>query len=409
MEKILAAIDVGTYKVCCLIGSLEAEGLKVIGQGVVPSRGLHKGLVVNIDEVRASVRDAVIRAEQMAGLRVEWAFVGITGAHVNSLNTKATVAISRSDRLVTPDALRRVLQLARNVPIPSDKTILHVIPRRYVLDDGIAVANPEGMYAEKLDAEVHLVMAAATSVRNLIRAIHGLGIEIRDLILEPLASAEAVLTEEEKEKGVILADIGGGTTDIVLFREGSIWHSSVLPVGGYQVTRDIFICMNIPFEIAEEMKKKYGDVSPRHEPPPPEEGAFVTNKTPAPSKEFYEILRARVEEILHLIMAEVSVYGDRREIAPAGLVLTGGTSNLRGIDELGREILGIPVRVGRPQNLTGLCEGLEDPAYATSVGLILWGVKHLGEEKWKGKELGRNLKGTLRRFFKALKQFFTGG
>ena len=257
----LTSIDVGTTKICTTIADINDGGsLRIVGVGVVPSKGLHKGLVVNINEAKEAIRDSVRKAEQASGFRVESALVGVTGRHITSLNNRGVVAITRNDRLVRPDDLKRVLQCARSIKVPNDRKLLHIIPRGYTVDGQTGVMNPVGMHGFRLDVETHIITAAVTSIQNLAKCIRGVGIDIDDLILEPLASSEAVLTEDEKRVGVILADIGGGTTDIAIFKDGSIWHTAVLPVAGYQLTRDIAVGLGLPFDVAEEMKKRYGSV-----------------------------------------------------------------------------------------------------------------------------------------------------
>ena len=263
---IITSIDVGTTKVCTIIADVDDGGnIRVIGVGVTPSKGLHKGLVVNINDAKESIRESVRKAEQASGYKVESAYVGVTGRHVSSLNNRGVVAITRNDRLVRSDDLKRVLQCAQSIKVPSDRKLLHVIPRGYAVDGQAGVKNPVGMHGFRLDVETHVITAAVTSVQNLVKCIRGIGIDIEDLVLEPLASSEAVLTEDEKQVGVVLADIGGGTTDIAVFKDGSIWHTAVLPVAGYQLTRDIAIGLGLPFDVAEEMKKKYGSVMPVYE------------------------------------------------------------------------------------------------------------------------------------------------
>jgi len=255
--SIVTAIDVGTTKICTIMAELYDGGVvQVAGVGITPSKGLHKGLVVNMNEAKRSIRDSVRKAEQTSGYRVESAYVGVTGRHVNSVNNRGVVAITRNDRLVRPDDLRRVLSCAQNVKIPSDRKLLHVISRGYAVDGQMGVNNPVGMHGFRLDVETHIITAGVTSVQNLVRCIRGIGIDVDDLVLEPLASSEAVLTEDEKQVGVVLADIGGGTTDVAIFKDGSIWHTSILPVAGYQVTRDVAIGLGLPFDVAEEMKKR---------------------------------------------------------------------------------------------------------------------------------------------------------
>ncbi|MCK4698606.1 MAG: cell division protein FtsA, partial [Dehalococcoidia bacterium] len=259
----ISCIDVGTTKVCSIMANVGQGGdLQVLGVGVTHTKGLHKGLVVNITEAKESIRASVRRAEQASGLKMDSVYVGVTGRHITSLNKKGVVSISRGDRLVRPEDLKRVLRSARTYTIPNDRRLLHVIPRSYALDGQVGVKNPVGMHGFRLDVETHVITAAVSSVQNLVKCIRGVSIEIEDLVLEPLASAEAVLRLDERDAGVILADIGGGTTDIAIFKNGSIWHTAILPVAGYQITRDIAIGLGLPFDVAEQMKRKYGSVMP---------------------------------------------------------------------------------------------------------------------------------------------------
>jgi len=395
----LVSIDVGTTKVCTTIAEVNDGGaLQVAGVGVTPSKGLHKGLVVNINEARESIRESVRKAEHASGYKVESAYIGVTGRHVSSLNNKGVVAITRNDRLVRPDDLRRVLQCAQNINVPSDRRMLHVIPRNYTVDGQVGIKNPVGMHGFRLDVETHIITAAITSVQNLVKCIRTLGIDIENLVLEPLASSEAILTEDEKQVGIILADIGGGTTDIAIFKDGSIWHTAILPVAGYQITRDVAIGLGLPFDIAEEMKKRYGSVMPIYEgkiettSPISEDGHGVSYQ------DLCDIIRARVEEIIRLILLELPRL-EHETLVPAGLVLTGGSSNLPGIDALGRDILHLPTRVGVPTNINihGIIDTLRDPAYATSVGLLLWGAKYESTRTWKSHIFGSRLRSLIMR------------
>ncbi len=380
----LTSIDVGTTKICTTIAEVNDSGdVYVVGVGVTPSNGMHKGLVVNINEAREAIRTSVKKAEQACSYKVESAYLGVTGRHVSSMNNKGVVAITRNDRLVRPEDLKRVLSSAQSVGMPDDRRLLHVIPRGYSVDGQVGVKNPVGMYGFRLDVETHIITAAATSIQNLVKCIRGIGIDIDDLVLEPLASSEAVLTADEKQVGVIIADIGGGTTDICVFKDGSIYHSAILPVAGYQLTRDVAIGLGLPFDVAEEMKKRYGSVMPVYDTkmetsnPVSEDGHGVSYQ------DLCDIIRARVEEILRLILLELPS-SDYESLVPAGLVLTGGSSNLSGIETLGREIMRLPVRVGVPTHISGITDSLRDPAYATSVGLLLWGARNEGKSKWGG-------------------------
>jgi cell division protein FtsA len=395
----IAAIDVGTTKVCTVMADIDRNDvLRVVGVGVVPSAGLQKGLVVNVNEARESIHDSVRAAERVAGYKLESAYVGITGRHITSVNNRGVVTITRNDTLVRPQDLQRVLQVTRNVKIPSDQKLLHVIPRTYIVDGQQGVKDPVGMHGFRLDLEAHIITAAIASVQNLTKCIRSVGIEIEDLVLEPLASAEAVLTEEEKEKGVVLADIGGGTTDIAVFKDNTIYHTAILPVAGYQVTRDISIGLGLSFELAEEMKKKYGNVTLSSKTKDEPERTLTTNGHNISYSDLSEVIRVRVEELISLIVLELP-RTDYTKFALSGLVLTGGTANLPGIAELGQELTRLPVRVGTPINLYGVSDKLLDPAYATSVGLLLWKRRNEGAKNWQ-------TKGGLRYFLSRIFRLF---
>ena len=401
-NRTVAAIDVGTTKVCTVIADLNEGGApRIVGVGIAKSVGLHKGLVVNINEARESIKESVRKAEQSSNYKVESAYVGVTGRHVTSLNNRGVVAITRNDRVVRTDDLKRVLSSAQSVKIPGDRKLLHVIPRSYAVDGQAHVKNPIGMHGFRLDVETHVITAAVTSIQNLIKCIRSIGIDIEDLVLEPLASSEAILTPDEKEVGVILADIGGGTTDIAVFKEGSIWHTSILPVAGYQLTRDVSIGLGLPFDVAEEMKKRYGSVMPVYENKAEDTAAISQDGHGVSYQDLCDIIRARVEEILKLILLELP-NSEYETLVPAGLVLTGGSSNLAGIATLGRDILQLPVRVGAPSNMEGISDALCDPAYATSVGLLAWGVNHERSSNWTRWTFGL----ALRRMASRLKSLF---
>jgi cell division protein FtsA len=292
-----------------------------------------------------------------------------------------------------------VLANAQAVKVPSDRKLIHVIPRTYIVDGQDGVKNPVGMHGFRLDVETHVITAAVTSVQNLVKCVRSIGIDIDDLVLEPIASSEAVLTEDEKQAGVIMADIGGGTTDISVFKDGSIYHTSVLPVAGYQITRDVAIGLGLPFDVAEQMKKKYGSVMPIYDAKSQEENPMSSDSHGASYQDLCEIIRARVDEILRLIVLELP-QSEYQALVPAGLVLTGGASNLCGIEALGAEILQMPVRVGGPINMPNLPEALNDPAYATSVGIMLWGAKSRTWQKpgTQNSNLSQGLRGLMARF-----------
>jgi cell division protein FtsA len=403
----VAAIDVGTTKVCTIMADIDSGGgvPRILGVGVTPSRGLEKGLVVNLNEAKQAIRESVRQAEQTAGYKLESAYVGVTGRHISSVNNKGVIAITRSDRLVRTDDLKRVLKVAQSVKVPSDRELLHVIPRTYIVDGQEGVKNPVGMHGLRLDVETHIITASVTSVQNLTKCIRGIGIDIDDLVLEPLASAEAVFTEEEKQNGVMLADIGGGTTDIAVFKDNSIYHTSVLPVAGYQISHDISVGLDIPFEMAEEMKKKYGDVTPVAQESRERGGREKDDRTitgDGHTISYYdlsEIVQIRVEELLRLIVLELG-QDDYAKLIPSGLVLTGGTANLAGIAELGRKVIRLPVRIGMPHDLYGVTDTVCDPAYATSVGLLLWKSKNKGTQTWQPKSGLQRFMSRIARLFR---------
>ncbi len=403
-KSIITSIDVGTTKICTTIAEYNDNGgIRVVGVGMAPSHGLHKGLVVNINDAREAIRDSVRKAEQACNYHVESAYVGVTGRHVSSMNNKGVVAITRNDRLVRSDDLKRVLTSAQSVKVPNDRRLLHVIPRGYSVDGQVGGKNPVGMHGFRLDVETHVITAAATSIQNMVKCIRGVGLDIDDLVLEPLASSEAVLTEDEKQVGVILADIGGGTTDICIFKDGSIWHSSILPVAGYQLTRDIAIGLGLPFDVAEEMKKRYGSVMPVYESRMDSTNPISADGHGVSYQDLCDIIRARMEEIMRLILLELPS-ADYESLVPAGVVFTGGSSNLSGVETLGRDVMRLPVRVGVPSHVYGITDSLRDPAFATSVGLLLWGAKNYGPSgpKKRGGWFGsafRRMASSLSRLF----------
>lgn len=396
----IGAIDVGTTKVCTIMGDVDGEGgLRILGVGIAPSQGLQKGIVVNVDEARASIAESIRKAESVSGYKLESAYVGVTGRHINSVNNRGVIAITRGDQLVRPADLRRVLQVARSVKVPSEQKVLHIIPRTYTIDGQEGVKNPVGMHGFRLDVEAHIITAAVASVQNLIKCIRSVGIEIDDLIMEPLASAEACLSEEERQNGVMLADIGGGTTDIAVFKDDTIYHTAVIPVAGQTITRDISVGLGISFELAEEMKKKYGDVMPSEKSRDDIDRTLTEDGHAISYRDLSEIIRIRVDELMRLLVLELP-HADIPKIIPSGIVLTGGASNLPGIAELAQEVTRIPVRVGVPVSLYGVADTLHDPAYSTSVGLLLWKVKNKGTQTWRPESGLRRLFSQLFRFLR---------
>jgi cell division protein FtsA len=381
MKKKIAAIDIGTTKVCTIMGSLDsAAGLRVLGVGISNSHGIEKALVADVSKARESIRESIRKAEVMAGYKLDSAFIGVTGRHISSLNSKGTIAINRPDTLVRSDDLKRALNVALNVKVPPEQKILHVIPRSYKLD-GHPVQNPVGMNGYELEIDVHVITASTAPVQNLVKCIKSLGVNVDDLILEPLASSEAVLTEEEKQAGVLLADIGGGTTDIAVIRDGSIYHTSVIPVAGHQMTNDIATGLGLSYELAEEIKKKYGTLEQSEEAKDTERTVETGGQTVS-YQYLCEILKARVEELIRLVMLDLPHEGVSALIS-GGFVLTGGCANIPGIAQLAEKVTKLPVRIGTPTTLNGVSvEALSDPAFSTSVGLILWSMRNKGTSYW---------------------------
>ena len=380
-----ASIDIGTTKICTVVGEVGKDNdMRILGVGIAPSDGLSRGMIENIRDATEAIRTSVDKAEKSSGTRILSAHVGVAGAHISCLNNRGIIAIPDRTRPIMPDDVTRVLDGARVVSIPTNREIIHVIPRYYVVDGQDHISDPVGMYGARLDVETHIVTGIDTSIQNLTKCVENVGVQVDGLILEPLASAEAVLDEEEKEQGVVLVDIGGGTTDIALFIEGSIYHTGVLPVGSNHITRDIVVGLRAPYQAAEEAKRKWGHAIPSMVDAREEItiDAFGSegSKTEL-RRRLCEIVQARCEEILEMVSAEVkrAVHDD---IISAGIVLTGGGAKLAGIDLLAEQVTGWPARVGMPRNLHGLTDLLIDPAYATSVGLLQWAVNEAEASSW---------------------------
>jgi cell division protein FtsA len=380
-----AAIDIGTTKVCTVVGEvMNGSDVRILGVGIAPSAGLSRGMVENIRDATESIATSKEKAERSSGTHILSAHVGIAGSHIECLNNRGIVAIPDRARPIMPDDVARVLDGARVVSIPTNREIIHVIPRYYVVDGQDNVSDPVGMHGTRLDVETHIVTGIDAAIQNLTKCVEGAGVEVDGLVFEPLAAAEAVLDEEEKEQGVVLADIGGGTTDIALYVDGSVYHTAVLPVGGNHVTRDIVVGLRAPYQAAEEAKKKWGHAIPSMVEPGEEItlDAFGAESTKTElRRRLCEIVQARCEEILEMVVAEVkrAVHDD---IISAGIVLTGGSSKLAGMDLLAEQVTGWPARIGVPRDLHGLTDLLTDPAYATGVGMLSWAMHEAEASSW---------------------------
>jgi len=374
-KDLMVGIDIGTSKVVAIVCEVLADGLKVIGLGSHPSQGLKKGVVVNIESTVQSIQSAVEQAEKMAGCQIYSAYTGIAGSHIRSINSHGIVAIR--DREVTQLDVDRVIEAAKAVAIPADQKILHILPQEFIIDNQDSIREPIGMSGVRLEAKVHIVTGSVSAAQNIMKCLKQCGLVANDIVLEQFASSQSVLTEDEKELGVCMVDIGGGTTDIAIFIDGAIRHTAVIPIAGDQVTNDMAIALRTPTRNAEDIKLKYactlqeladpnlmidipsvGDRADRH----------VSQRTLA------EVVEARYEELFNLVASEIRRSGLNDSLA-AGVVLTGGGSKVQGATELAERVFKLPVRIGTPQNVTGLSEVINNPIYATSVGLILYGMQ----------------------------------
>lgn len=378
-ERFVVGLDVGSTKVACVIAEArDGDRLEIVGLGEAPSRGLSKGVVVNLDATADSIRACVEQAEAMAGVSVDCATVGLAGGHVRSFNSRGVVAVSGRERAVSREDLRRVLEAAKAVSIPADREILHILPQEYVLDDQRGITSPLGMIGSRLEANVHVVTASTTSVQNLVTCVNMAGIEVRDTVLEQLAAADAVLTSDEKDLGVALIDVGGGTTDLAIFERGSIGHTAVLPVGGNHFTNDLAVGLRTPIADAERLKRKHGCAlaSLVLEDEAIEVPSVGGRKPRLLSRQVLaEILEPRAEEIFTLIRDEIVRAGFDGALN-AGVVLTGGGSLLLGMIEIAEQVFDVPVRRGQPSGVGGLSDSAANPQYATAVGLALYGSRH---------------------------------
>jgi cell division protein FtsA len=374
----ICALDVGTTKICALIAAVDDNNsLRVVGAGRVPAKGLRRGMVVNTGEATAAIGLAIEEAEAAAGTTMESAYVGIAGGHISSLTSKGVVAIGRNGRKITFEDTQKALEQARNIALPHNREIINAVPRSYMVDDQRGILDPVGMFGYRLEVEANIITGATSAITNLINCVHANGLEIDDLVLEPLASAQAVLTDDERQAGVAVVDMGGGTTDLAIYLESALWHTHVLEVGGDHFIRDVAAGLRMPYDKAEALIKQFGNAIPSQVPLDGEvrarrfgeESQQIINR-----RMLAEIINARAEETIDLISREVKRSG-YDGLLPAGIVLAGGVAQLAGLAELSRSQLEWPVRVGRPDGLGGSVTDLSSPEYATTVGLLLWGLK----------------------------------
>jgi len=345
---------------------MEEDYFRILGVGLVRSQGMRKGIVVDLNEVAETVKESIREAERCSGVSLDSAYIGVTGSHISCFNTSSTLSLPRGNGHISPRDMRRLMERARQLRVSRDRELLHALPQIYWNGREGDASGPA-----RVHLDVHVVTASANAVKNLTKSVHRAGVVVEDVILEPLASGEAILRPAEKDVGVVVVDIGGGTTDIAVFKNGTVWHTAAIPVAGYQVTRDISIGLGIPYSLAEELKLKYGALDTAAGPTPSEFPLELENGRVIHYRELVDIVTARITEILQLVWVELG--GEEvLDVAPAGIVLTGGTSKTPGIAALARDLFRLPCRVGVPRNISGMVENLHDPSFATTVGLLFW-------------------------------------
>lgn len=398
---LIVGLDIGTTKVCAIIGEIgEEEQLEIVGVGSSSSAGVRRGVVVNLDATVKSVAKAIKEAELMAGVEVKSVYAGIAGNHIKGINNNGVVVVSSrgSGGEIRETDVKRVIDTAKGVSIPADREIIHVVPQQYIIDGQEGIKDPAGMSGVRLEAEVHIITGSITSIQNIIKGINQAGYEVEDIVFKPLAASYATLTKDEKDLGVVLVDIGGGTSDMVIFVEGSIWHTEVLPIGGENITRDISVGLRTPMLEAEEIKKKHGCalsslISDDETIEVPSVGGRKSRSLPR--QVLVEIIEPRMEEIFSRINRQIRMTGYENLIS-SGIVLVGGTSILPGTAELAEKVFDLPVRIGEPVGVKGLIDVVSSPLYATGVGLVLYGRdqnEEDGREKSIFDKIGRAFKG----------------
>jgi len=407
-SDLIVGLDLGTTKTCAIIAEAHGGEIDVIGIGISPSKGLKKGMVVHIDATVEAIRRALEEAELMAGTKVDSVFVGIAGSHIKGLNSRGVIAISGKGREVSREDVERVIEAAKAMALPPDREVIHVLPQEFAIDDQRGIKEPLGMSGVRLEAEVHIVTGAASSIQNLVKCVRRAGLFVQDIVLQQFASSLAVLTPDEKELGVILVDIGGGTSDIAVFVEGNLLHTAVLALGGDHVTQDIAIGLRTPAHEAEELKRKHGcalaSLVQDHETI--EVMSVGGRKSRVlPRRMLAEIIQPRMEEILLLAEREARRGGSLGRVA-AGVVVTGGSSLMEGLPELGEQVFDLPVRRGLPWGVGGLVDVVSSPIYATGVGLVLYGAQHRKKHRLKSPLDGPWLGRVIRRVSQWFNEFF---
>lgn len=384
MQEMISAIDIGTTKICALTAGLTHDSLgnlalRILGEGQAPSRGIRRGAVVNVAEVAAAVGEAVERCEQDMGQQVTSAYVGVAGSHIHTLNSKGVSPVDRRHGVTSAD-MQRALEGARAVALPQNQEVIHTVARQWTVDGQSEVQQPVGMNGIRLEVDAHIVTGGSMPIQNLAQCVTTHGIDVDDMVLEPLASGEAVLRPEERRMGVAIVDIGGGTADVAVFRDHALCYTAIIDMGGNHLTNDLAEVLHTPFETAEMLKLRYGHVLPERLAEDEKVWAAVFGERGERSfnrRFMSEVLAARAEELLGVVREKLTSSGFINKL-PAGIVLTGGASQLPGMAELGRNLLGMPVRIGAPGShlpITAMSRSLQSPAYATSIGLLLWGMR----------------------------------
>jgi cell division protein FtsA len=382
-ENIIVGLDIGTTKMCAVVGEASGNELKIIGIGTHPSIGLRKGVVVNIESTVESIKKAVEEAELMAGCEISSVYTGIAGGHITGFNSRGIVAIKGQE--ITEHDVQRVIDAARAVAIPMDREVIHVLPQEFIVDEQTGIQNPVGMAGVRLEAKIHIVTGAVASAHNIVKCANRAGLDVSDIVLESLASGEAVLTDEEKELGTALVDLGGGTTDLAIFSSNNIRHTFVLALGGNNLTNDIAIGLRAPLAEAEKIKIKHGScvVQNINNDETIEVPGMGGRKPKQLSRQMLgEILEPRVEEIFTLVNREIFRAGMENFI-PSGIVITGGTALLNDVSEVAESVFNLPTRLGKPRGITGLVDVVNNPMYATGVGLVLYGAKNRTSKKFR--------------------------
>jgi cell division protein FtsA len=385
-NNLVVGLDIGTYKVCAVVGEMGEHEVEIIGVGTHPSNGLRKGVVINIESTVNSIKRAIEEAEIMAGCEIHSAFTGIAGGHIKGFNSHGVVAVKNKE--IAKGDIDRVIDAAKAVAIPMDREILHILPQEYLIDDQDGIKEPMGMSGVRLEAKVHIVTGAVASAQNIIKCCNRTGLNVADFVLEPLASSEAVLTPEEKELGVALVDIGGGTTDIALFQDGAVKSSAVLSVGGNHLTSDIAAGLRTPIAEAERIKQRYGyaKVAMAAKDENVEVPSMGGRNPRTISREILcEIIEPRLEEMFQLIQREIAKSGYEDSLA-SGMVMTGGSTLLPGMIEMAEETFNMPVRMGVPTHVGGLIDVVSSPVYATGVGLVLYGMSRQDKNHFRIRE-----------------------